>query len=85
MFFVIKLNLDIKNNILSFGITLGLIWRLSRYGSGHPGIDSNDKHYLPSCMSKYRFFRVRISNLMSKNWLDSLDPAPGGPDLEANH
>ena len=74
-FSVIKLNLDIKNNIMSFGNILGLIWRLSRYGSGRPGIDSNDEHYMPSCMSKYRFFGVRISNLMSKFWLDSLDQA----------
>ena len=79
MFSVINLNLDIKINILSFGRTLGLIWRLSSYGSGHPGIDFNDKHYIPSCIFKYRFIGVRISILMKKIWLDNLDPALEGP------
>ena len=54
IFSVIKLNLNIKINILSFGSTLGLIWRLSRYGS------------MPPCMSKYMFIRVRILILMLK-------------------
>ena len=54
-----------KNCLYVFQLVF-FFWRLSRYESGRPGIDSNNKHYMPSCMSKYRFFRAWISNLMSK-------------------
>ena len=65
-FFCNKVKLIYLNRNLSFEGILGLIWRLSRYGLGRPGIDSKNKHYMPSCMSKYRFIMVRISNLDQK-------------------
>jgi hypothetical protein len=73
IFSVIKLNLDIKINILSFGSTLGLIWRLSRYGSGCPGIEYDKHYYLHVCLN------IGLLESGFQINLDNFDPAPGGP------